>query len=394
MAARCSLHVPVALLLVALAIACPGCAIPRFEAPEASLPETSDFVFYTENSDGEPGDVYVRSCVYEHPETGQQVLLIPMVHIADAGFYDDVATLLESCDVVLEEAVHGVPNVSPFLAIAPYVMGNMRRQASLAGISHQAEVLEPTSRWRNGDVSVAELQAFGSWTSPVVQACVLPLVVVVGEITNAYNWTASLLSAVVGRGLQREFHVRAGLADDLAATDSDGLEILIPGVLHRRNDRLLAVLDETVADRAACRVGVPWGAAHLPGIAIGLVERGYLEGESQWLRLLSVRSLETDPPDRPVDAFLPYAFHYRSHEESWYASLLLRSILLESRPGRDARFELLWEVLASYRSSQVHDKTHFQLLPSLFGRPLLFEYARQGDRSRYRFLLFGQFGGL
>ncbi len=359
---------------------------------EEDLPE-SGFQFYS-GSSSVAGDFYVGVTEYGD-EQGRSVVLIPMIHVADAGFYDAVSEELDRADVVLAEGVRGTPSLGPQLFLMSYVFGNMRRLASFAQLTAQSEALSFGANVKNADLSIEEWQAGSPWWTPLVQVGFTPFLVVVMESAALTTWISQGLYGVAFAGEQIDGSWRHFLVEDSSDDEDDGLELLLPGIIHRRNAAVLDTLDHL--EPSMERVAIPWGANHMPGIADGLVERGFAPISHRWIRAVSVRTFLQEWPEGSAneasDFYVPYLLHWRHHEHSWYASLLLRSILLESPPD-SFRLELLWELLASVSVDGETKSGRFQLLPTLFGRPLLFERAYARGDARWRFLLFFELGSL
>ena len=130
-------------ILGALLLCC-GCTLPEVTEPKLPFPEDAGFLFYSDGAG--PGDLYAGVTEYTHPDSGVTVVAVPMVHVGDHAFYESVQAEVANCDVVLEESVSGVASIGPFLFMAPYLAGSMRRDASYYGLSHQSEVLDENQR--------------------------------------------------------------------------------------------------------------------------------------------------------------------------------------------------------------------------------------------------------
>lgn len=76
---------------------------------------------------------------------------------------------------------------------------------------------------------------------------------------------------------------------DWSAARAEQWPILERDLFTRRNEHLLARLDEALA--ASERVVVPWGALHLPAIEAGLVARGFERTRAEEHRLLGWRGI-------------------------------------------------------------------------------------------------------
>jgi len=361
------------------------------DAP-SELPATG-FEIYTGGSgrSGDAGDMYLGFTTYRHDPSGKTCVLLPVYHVATAAFYDAVQREMDAADIALMEGVGGPPSLSPGLALTTYLFANYSRLASLAGLTMQSEVLTSRANQKNADLRLEEFQESWPWYTPLAQGLLMPLLVVVME--------PMVFSAWVERGVVTPFGGRPAFAagwrhwlvEDANDTDPPN-DFLLPGVVERRNERLLERIDEAVADDSIRHIAVPWGAAHFPPMRDDLKERGWVEIDHRWVRAIPVRALlerELTTDDESFDFMIPWVFHLRERAAtSWSVSALLNSILVERRPESDVHVGLLWELLLSLRSNPNDDHFEIQLLPSLFGRPLLFQYVGTAEESRLRFLWF------
>ncbi|MFG0318164.1 MAG: hypothetical protein ACF8XB_12895, partial [Planctomycetota bacterium JB042] len=165
---------PLAAVLVGFAAA--GCRAPSTTLETSELPERG-FEFYS-GSDGVAGDLWLGFTTFTHAETGRTCVLLPVYHVAEARFYDEVQREMDAADVVLTEGVGGAPSLSPALFLTSYAFANYRRVASLAGLTHQGEAVAWRPNHRNADLRMSEFQATWPWTAPIGQAVALPVVAV------------------------------------------------------------------------------------------------------------------------------------------------------------------------------------------------------------------------
>lgn len=375
--------VPLAALL-----AVTSCAKPSLDRTPSEPPEQG-FEFYT-GGDDDAGDLLLGFTTYTHAETGRTCILLPVYHVAEAGFFAEVQREMDAADVVLTEGVAGAPSLSPALPFTAYVFANYRRLASFTGLAHQGEVITWRPNQRNADLRLAEFQASWPWTTPIGQAVALPAIALVWEPTVLLSWLERAGRTLVGSRAAFRAGWRHWLVSDAnERDDEDG--VLVPGVISTRNVRLLEVLDEVAADDAVRRIAIPWGAAHFPPLRDDLEARGWAESEHRWVRAIAVRELLGEPGSDETagfDLFLPWVMQVRALAPSWNLSLLFHSIAIERRPDEVTSVELLWELLLSLRRNPPGGELDLQVLPSLFGRPLLFEYVGTPDDSRLRFLWF------
>lgn len=378
------------LAAVLLACVATACRAPSTVLDPSALPERG-FEYYS-GSDGVAGDLWLGFTTFTHAESGRTCVLLPVYHVAEARFYEEVQREMDAADVVLTEGVGGAPSLSPALFLTSYAFANYRRVASLAGLTHQGEAIAWRPNQRNADLRMAEFQASWPWSTPIGQALALPVVAVAWDTAIVLSWFERGGQALLGRGDVFRAAWRHWMVSD--ADDETDSSILLPGVIETRNERLLERLDEVAADEMVRRVAVPWGAAHFPSLKPELEDRGWTESDHRWVRAVSVRELledgddDAERPDEAFDLFVPYLGQVRSHGAAWNLSLLLHAVSFDRRAGGESRLELLWELLLSLRRNAAAGEFELQLLPSLLGRPLLFEYRGRRDDGRLRFLWF------
>ncbi|MBL8839902.1 MAG: hypothetical protein JNL90_00050 [Planctomycetes bacterium] len=388
-----------------------GCKVPELAAPadlpaplpDLAAPRAADapplpYDHYT--GDGEiAGDYWMRVEEWRHPASGQSVVLLPMIHLADAAFYEAVSAKLRDADVVLTEGVGGPPSLSPTSLLLAYFFGNYSRGCWLGGLVPQDEGLDAGPRAERGDLDLAEYTASNSCGTSALHAVGLPALMALIEPIHLGRWLLADARTLCTWGWADEAAMRHFLVCDTNerhADDPEGDdETLLDGVITRRNAHLLDRLDEVRARPGVGRIALPWGANHLPGLAAGLAERGFERGDSEWVRAIGVRAL-LDDPSQELDGdrthlYVPYLFDVKSYRQSWSCGLACDALFVGA--GRESsEAALLWGFLARAESGPPRGESRFSLLPLLFERPLLFEWRRKGDSHRVRFLWFFEVG--
>jgi len=194
--------------------------------------------------------LYASARVYERGD--RDVHLVAMMHIGDADFYAGVERVLpEDGAIVLREGVTDREGSLPRGL-------DYGRLAGELGLESQAAVLDLEGR--DSRMADLDLSAFDPRTRELL-----------GEI-----------GAVLGSANAREAFVRY-LRASRDVTPED-LALVQRDVIERRNEHLLGELDQALEAHRA--VVVPWGAAHMPGIEQGVLERGFALRESRELRIL------------------------------------------------------------------------------------------------------------
>jgi hypothetical protein len=224
-------------------------------------------------------DLGVRSAVVRlrRRETPLQFVLYPMIHMAKPAFYAAVTSRLRRADVVVVEGVGGGRGKRSVLIGAltlSYTVLRFNRRAKLVeqDIDYAAlgvPVVRP-------DVNLEEFAA--GWrrvplAHRLMMWCVLPLVV----LARLFGGTGMIWS----RSMEQ---------NDLPSPDEEDradwspeLEAAFSG---ERDDRLLADLCGLHEERSGedIEVAVVYGAAHVPAIVQGLMNRyGYRPRSADWL---------------------------------------------------------------------------------------------------------------
>ena len=221
----------------------------------------------------------VRSAIrrFEHADDPLRFELYPMVHIADRSFYEGVRSRVERCDWVLYE---GVCSFRARLLTCSYRIAARRRRL---GLVCQSEMLPRSAfgeRSTLADVSAPEFSDY--WRQvPIWQRAAFYLL---GPLVGVGRYlTASR------RSLARRLTV-----DDLRQQDDplidEDLEAVATALIESRDQRLLGcVLASHLKHRHEnVRIGIVYGAAHMPRVIRLLGELGYRTRDAEWLTVFDI----------------------------------------------------------------------------------------------------------
>ncbi len=219
----------------------------------------------------------VRSAVIRlrRRETPLQFVLYPMIHMAKPAFYAAVTTRLKRADVVVAEGVGaGERSVLTGALTLSYTVLRFNRRAGLVTQDIDYAALSvPVVR---PDVSAAEFAA-GWQRVPLAHRlmvwCLLPVIVV----ARLFGGTRMIWSRSV------EVNDLPSAEDEEVADQLPELDAAFGG---ERDDRLLAALCQLHELRGAeaIEVAVVYGAAHIPVVVQGLLERyGYRARSADWI---------------------------------------------------------------------------------------------------------------
>jgi hypothetical protein len=206
-----------------------------------------------------PGGIDLTERIFE--KDGRRVHLFGMAHIADGGFYETLnevlAEPLEGHRLVLLEGVSDKEGIMPKSFASGKTYGDLARRFGLAEQSvgfavsaKMADGADSRRQWeergvdfRNADVDLGEL-------SPEHRDRLVALLVAMEDLS-----LASLFAMPEGM--------------DAAELE----DLIVEGLIRRRNERLMEVFAEAEAGYA--EIFIPWGAAHLPDVERRLESLGY-----------------------------------------------------------------------------------------------------------------------
>jgi hypothetical protein len=217
----------------------------------------------------------VRSAVwpFHHADTSLSFILLPMVHVAEASFFREIEARLRNCQLVVDEGVRDGAAAAGE-SLKSYNLVDWHEQLGLTVQDVDPEAMGiPTIR---PDFSRAEFDQ--RW--------------------REVPWTqrASLrANASAGSLMARFFGTRQSLAQFLEINDLPARgEIAVDDpimdlVLDQRDQRLVEALQDVHSRRATepIRVGVLYGAGHMPAVIHKLWSLGYRPGEGTWLRVFT-----------------------------------------------------------------------------------------------------------
>lgn len=168
---------------------------------------------------------------------GKKVELVPMAHVADAGFYRTISESFPTNSVVLME---GVTDERKLLTNGI----SYKRMARSLGLSEQVQEFKPQAQRVRADIDVDQFS-----TNTI-------------ELLNI----AMLIHA---KGVNAETLVKLAQYSPPANIDQQ----LLDDLLKKRNLHLLKVLQTELA--RSNLIIVPWGAGHMPEISKAIEKEGF-----------------------------------------------------------------------------------------------------------------------
>ena len=169
---------------------------------------------------------------------GKMIELFPMSHVADAGFYQQVSQTFPSNSIILMEGVTDNKNLLTNKL-------SYKRMAKSLGLSEQKQEFKPAKgEWVRADVDVDQ------FTTDTI------------DILN-------LVTLVHAKGLKPEIIQKL-----LQYSPSPEMETrLLDDLVRKRNQHLLEEIQSHLL--LSDNIMVPWGVAHMPGIAKEIQNLGF-----------------------------------------------------------------------------------------------------------------------
>ena len=184
-------------------------------------------------------------------EDGKTIQLVPMAHVAETKFYQDLALSFPTNAIVMVEGVSDDQNL-----ITNHV--TYERMAATLGVTEQDVAFEPRGELVPADVDVSV------FTSNTIAALNLVMLVHARGL-NAHTFQELMQFSPP--------HLEEQLFDDL---------------LHKRNLHLLKEIEDRLP--TAELIIVPWGAAHMPELAREIQKDGFRVVETRDYVAIQFRS--------------------------------------------------------------------------------------------------------
>lgn len=221
-----------------------------------------------------------RSAIFrfENDERSSSFILIPMVHVADETFYDDVVQRLSKCDVILTEGVK-TKTGSLLTASYRYFVKNpklgmvLQKTMSLDGL--KAEI-------HHADVASKDFSE--QWSKlPAFQRFIIPLLAPAYGLYLRFFGTRESIGDRLGLDLHD--HGDAILDDNEAFEQIDAL------ILDWRDNHLIGIVDDYIKqdDKEKRTIGIVFGARHMRAVIHHLKREQYNVTASEWISVIKYR---------------------------------------------------------------------------------------------------------
>lgn len=256
---------------------------------------------------------------YEHPETGRQVDLIGMIHLAQPDYFRRINRLLGQYDKILFEMVGGedVPELVRLLREPVTTEENLERIREISEkVMKSQHLISRINGWfqmrvsqRAGLSDQSSLIDYGRANMVFADMTAEQYDAAMNRDPNAVLKSFKELFFMEGMPLGDQIisTYQMLFGAEPAAQYSMLAFCSYPGpegedensvIIAQRNAVCVSVLDRETVDPQLKRVAVLYGALHLPGIDRMLRERGYRLRAVRWMRALEVPELRT--PSAPA----------------------------------------------------------------------------------------------
>ncbi len=183
-----------------------------------------------------PGGITMQVREYVRDDDGRKITLVPMSHVGETEFYQEIAASFPDDSVVLMEGVSDRGNLMD-------VHSDYSNMAKTVGGVEQVKVFKPRGRLIPADVDMSTF-------SPVSKELLKTALLVHSKGVTAE--TLPYLMKPAKPGMEK---------------------VLLDDILTKRNHHLLGVIREWLPQ--AETIIIPWGAAHMPEIAREIQKMGF-----------------------------------------------------------------------------------------------------------------------
>jgi len=350
------------------------------------IPEKS--YIYTIGAKNHPEALSCKLQRFSHPDSGIEVSVLGMIHMASPEFYDKVHHLALDHDKTLSEGVHGSPGLSAHHLLIQYISSYFSRINFYSRLVPQSHYLANTGNEVNADMSLKEFSNEGTFYTPFIQIISLPIIILGGEANNIALYMKYIISgAILNPKLQQNelTHNRKLLFSHMREMEDTNLPML-PGIIKSRNNKLLSILESLIAKNESKSFFIPWGAAHSPDIEKRLIAKGFVKSSPpEWILSIDFNSINQAESSQH---YLPLIYYFY-HDKNTFEYSMILGIFKGFKRNEVSHCSVLWNLL--YSSSKSVDFQKINLLPKIFDRPVFFSYTSSYKKRKIKALLFFEF---
>lgn len=315
-------YAPLPLLLVCLCVGLvTGCddvdaepapgLLPRYYVvPATERPRAGQFLRYRA-PDRNGGGLDVAITEYEASDGGPTVVLIGVVHVADAPYFVSINEALAGCDIVLWEGVKPAGmSASKWQARSHNQdrdgSGLQRQLATWFGFVFQLDAIDYAGpKFVHADMSLEDFVAAGGGDfidisdfsgesdefepdDAATDRERLP-----GEVNETWEAVIAFGEFAMSKPSPLRSLARRMFAETMGSADLGNTLDMLPGLsellLEKRNAVVIEKLEDLLPTSQG-RIGIFYGAAHMTGLEAELTGRlGYRRTTARWLRAWAVR---------------------------------------------------------------------------------------------------------
>lgn len=232
---------------------------------------------------GRRAQLQTANVTYRHTD-GSEVTLLSAIHIGDAAYYKKLSTAFEAFDALLYELVLPDDGVPPGERLAMSGIRSSQQMArTLLGLSFQMDGIDYSAKnFIHADMTMknfseAQHEEGETWFRLYLKT--LKMERKRQATDGGKNLDIASLFSSRDRVMSLKLMMSSQLANtDVAADLFDGESVII----SQRNAVALEVFDEQ-RKAGQKKIGIFYGAAHMPEFETELLKRGYEHSATVWL---------------------------------------------------------------------------------------------------------------
>ena len=256
-------------------------------ATSASAQEATAFTRFKAGDKENTGALQIAQATYKNPNTGVEIILYGVVHIADKAYYKAVQKDLDSYDVVLWEGVKpGKKKVKPDESMAG--IGEMQKMmCEMLGLTFQKDGISYKGDnlvWADMDMDQLQ-EAFGGDASKGLGGMMNPGMM--KQLGPLLKMGKPLLKFLFKSNPAMRSRMKMQFAQQLAGAGNGGE---MPGmdkkfqevILIKRNEVVMKFLKKQLKTTKKGSIAIFYGAAHMPDFEKRLAKLGYTKVSKEW----------------------------------------------------------------------------------------------------------------
>ena len=222
----------------------------------------------------------LRSALHEleSEKLSPRFLVIPMVHIGDRSFYDEVSNRLSGCQTIIHE---GVPGFRSRLLTQAYRITTRKRSLNLVQQRDEVRLDDHDARKIHADVSSKGFATNWRELPWMQQIGLLVLAPLYGLWTYLFSTRES-----IAKGRSRD-----SLSNAYALRNDDSAVAIRDVFVTKRDEFIVSQIDKYLDENQNNNevAAILFGAGHMPAIISHLSEKyGYLSKKAEWVSVIAI----------------------------------------------------------------------------------------------------------